>query len=209
MVKPLWALTGIALLGTAGVVGAVVVASSGGEEELVQQIETATASPSAPTKAPSPTTLATPSPAPEPSPSDAPADWRTYVDPVLGFSLEYPADLELSDETGPSPVPGRRILNIHSADKSRVAIVQVYNENEFGAQSVVLEKWAVEFAACREDSLQQASLRGTPAISCNTEVVVGFQSPAIMAKHEGSLYMISHRGLSEAEFNNLIEKFNY
>lgn len=45
MIKPLWAVAGVALLGTAGVAGALVVASSGGEEEFVQEVETATPSP--------------------------------------------------------------------------------------------------------------------------------------------------------------------
>jgi hypothetical protein len=41
-VKALWGLAGPALLGTAGVAGAVIVGSSGGEDEVVQQVETAT-----------------------------------------------------------------------------------------------------------------------------------------------------------------------
>jgi hypothetical protein len=46
--KPLWALAGIGVLGTAGIAGALVVASSGGEEEVVQQGETARATPKEP-----------------------------------------------------------------------------------------------------------------------------------------------------------------
>jgi hypothetical protein len=42
VIKPLWALVGVSLLGTAGVAGALVVASTGGEEEVVQQVETDT-----------------------------------------------------------------------------------------------------------------------------------------------------------------------
>jgi hypothetical protein len=42
VVKPLWGLAGVALLGVAGVAGVVIVASSGGGEEVVQQVETAT-----------------------------------------------------------------------------------------------------------------------------------------------------------------------
>jgi hypothetical protein len=50
LIKPLWALAGIAFLGTAGVAGAIVIAPLGGEEEVVSQEEataetTATASP--------------------------------------------------------------------------------------------------------------------------------------------------------------------
>ena len=61
MIKPLWAVAGVALVGITGVVGAVVVASPGGEEEAVQQVETATPSPEA-------SETATPAPSPAPSP---------------------------------------------------------------------------------------------------------------------------------------------
>jgi hypothetical protein len=47
VVRPLWVLPGIALLGTAAITGVVLVASSGGEEEVVQQVVTATPSPEA------------------------------------------------------------------------------------------------------------------------------------------------------------------
>jgi hypothetical protein len=43
MIRPTWAgVAGVALLGTVGVVGAVIVASPGGDEEVVQQVATAT-----------------------------------------------------------------------------------------------------------------------------------------------------------------------
>ncbi len=42
MIKPIWALAGVALLTTAGVAGALVVASPGGDEEVAQQVATPT-----------------------------------------------------------------------------------------------------------------------------------------------------------------------
>jgi len=64
--KPLWAIAGVALLGIAGIAGTIVVASPGGEEELVQQVETATPTPGA-----SPSTSASPTFSPSPTPSAA------------------------------------------------------------------------------------------------------------------------------------------
>ena len=89
MVKPLWAIAGVALLGTAGIAGAIVVASPGGEEEVVREGETTPAA-SATTPAGSST------PSPEPSPEPIPAEWQTYVDPVYDYSFKYPANWFIS-----------------------------------------------------------------------------------------------------------------
>jgi hypothetical protein len=48
MFRPVWAFAGAGLLGTVGIAGAVIVASSGDEEEIVHQVETAAASPLTP-----------------------------------------------------------------------------------------------------------------------------------------------------------------
>lgn len=99
MVKPLWALTGIALLGTAGAIGAVVVASPGGEEEVVQQVATATATASA-TSEPS-ATASVSSPSPSLAPSSTPV--RT---PGAGETLYRWANLELLIPDGSGIVAG-------------------------------------------------------------------------------------------------------
>jgi hypothetical protein len=78
LIKPLWALAGVALLGT-GAAGAFIVVSSGGEEEVVQQVETATVSASD-------TPQATTSPSPGGSPG-----WEVYADRQLGFSFPHPS----------------------------------------------------------------------------------------------------------------------
>jgi len=80
---------GVALLGIAGGAG-LLIASSGGEEEVAQQVQTASPSASA---APSPPT-SSPSPAPQPTSSQAPT--LKYVDPTYGYSFEYPANWYLS-----------------------------------------------------------------------------------------------------------------
>jgi hypothetical protein len=103
VIKPLWAITGVTLLGTAGIAGAFVVASSGREEEAVQEVETTSSTPDAsvtPTPSPSiaSTTIPATSPAPPPTttPAPAPEGFATYLHagsersaPALSFA--YPA----------------------------------------------------------------------------------------------------------------------
>jgi len=95
MIRPLWGLVGVALLGTAGVAGTVIVASSGGEEEIVQQVETATASPAA-----TATPALSESPAPSPTPASTQGETITYTDPTYGYSFDYPATWYLSPAKG-------------------------------------------------------------------------------------------------------------
>jgi len=86
--KPFWALAGVALLGTIGISGVVIVASSGGEEEAVQQVQTATAPAPSPTHSASPAATETAAPTSTPS---VPEDWPTYSDPAGLFTIRYPA----------------------------------------------------------------------------------------------------------------------
>ena len=102
MVKPLWALAGVALLGTAGVAGALVVASTGGEQEVVQQVETptvtgeASATPES-SRSPSPgPSIPTTDDSPALTPAPAPEGFVTYTHPgsvaAPAHSFAYPAD---------------------------------------------------------------------------------------------------------------------
>ena len=77
--KPLWAVAGVALLSAAGVAGALVIASPGGEEEFVQQAETGTPTASvAATSAPTADETPTASPPCDPNRTSAPGAklWR-------------------------------------------------------------------------------------------------------------------------------------
>jgi hypothetical protein len=99
VIKPLWAVTGVAVLGAAGVAGGVIVASPGGEEEAVQQVQTSSPTTSvtpgvSPT--PSPTAVATAPPTTTPpttSPTEPaiPPDWPNYPDPGGVFTVRYPS----------------------------------------------------------------------------------------------------------------------
>jgi len=94
------AVAGMAFLGTT--VGAYVVASPGGEEEVVQVVETATPTPE-------PSATATPvleEPSPMPSPSEAaddifvPEGGVTYADEVTGVRFSYPKDWVIDPDDG-------------------------------------------------------------------------------------------------------------
>jgi hypothetical protein len=92
LIKPLWALAGVAFLGTAGVAGAVVVAPFGGEEEVVSQ-EEATAEPRATA-----------------SPQGDPEGWVRFTHPGTAeappFSFAYPGEWHLREpELVPATLP--------------------------------------------------------------------------------------------------------
>jgi hypothetical protein len=92
VIKPTWALAGVAFLGIAGGIG-VLVASSGGQQEVVQQVETATPEASA-----GPTTMpATPTPVIT-LPSSTLGATLNYTDPIYGYSFDYPSTWYLSSE---------------------------------------------------------------------------------------------------------------
>ena len=103
MNKPLLA-AGAFFLAGLGTAGVVYVASSGGEEEVVQQIATATPgasastspSPSAP-PSPSPSLAATVTAAASASPQPVPEGWLIYSDPHGRFELFYPPTWYVDD----------------------------------------------------------------------------------------------------------------
>jgi hypothetical protein len=107
VIKPIWAAVGgLTLLGIAGGIGVFVV-SSGGEEEAVQQVGTAT-----PSAAATPMSGITFSPTASPqgtSPAETavpvPADWQMYEDPKERFTIRIPPDWKkasFSTEDNPS-----------------------------------------------------------------------------------------------------------
>jgi hypothetical protein len=93
VVKPRWLLAGAALLASAGLAGAVVVASPGGEEEAVQQVESPT-----PTVTPSASTSPTGSASAKPSATATPAAGTPTATGSTGAC-----------NLNPSPQPGTKI----------------------------------------------------------------------------------------------------
>jgi len=215
VIKPIWAAVGgVALLGTAGGVG-VLIATTGGEEEAAVQNQqtasvaaTATASPGPPPTEVTPSPAATPArtASPEPSPKGIPADWQSYTDPALGFSLRYPPDLMATDLTPPSPAsPNLHVIEFRSVgDRSRGFAIS-FSET-FGLS---LEQWAIEYAACRPDSMQPATLNGIAAIACTREVLEGHSGPAILAQNENLIALISGGGFKDSEFDQVTSSFHF
>jgi hypothetical protein len=187
MIKPLWGLAGIALLGSAGIGGAVIVASSGGEEEVtVQATTTATANGSA-----SPVVTEGPTPAVSSPPTEPPttADWHTYTDEALGFSLRYPPDLVFKDLTGPSPVVGvnERGFRFRSpTEPFRSFTVSVSSNTD----SVSPESWLRDHAACLPDTIRSGELGGQPAAFCTSKPEM-IPEAAVALPHMGKMLFIT------------------
>jgi hypothetical protein len=195
--KGLWAVAGVALLGTASAV-AVYVASPGGEEEAVQATVSATAGTETPTPAGSPTV----SPAASSTPDEVPADWQTYNDLVLAFSLRYPPDLVFKDVT-PGGATERAVDFRSPTDSSRALGISVSKKPE----GLTLKEWAVEFAACRPTSIESATLAGAEAMGCTREVIEGQPEPSILAERGGKVFLMSAIGLTDAEFTQVLSSF--
>ena len=116
MIKPLWGIAAVAFLGTTGVVGAVLVTSSGGTEEAVQVQDSPNRnSTELPSLTPSPRSSPPPSPSGAASPSATPSTplpavtaapggqapggcvnrELIYQDPTGRFAFCYPSDVRL------------------------------------------------------------------------------------------------------------------
>ena len=92
MIK-LW-VAGVAVLATAGVAGALVVGSSGGDEDALPAVQV-TATESATTSyTPTASALAVSSP----TVAATSGETTTYTDPTYGYSLEYPSTWRISTE---------------------------------------------------------------------------------------------------------------
>ena len=189
--------------GSAGAYLALTGEGSGEEAAVAEATPTATPAPTTMAEPTATPTAATPTPAATP----APADFTNYVDPVLGFSLQYPSDLAFTDLTGPIATGGlsQRAIEFRSPDdRSRGFVISV-SDNTKG---LTLEQWAIEFAACRPKSIQQAMLGGVPAIACTREVIEGRPGPAVLAEHEGRMFLMSGR-LTDSEFSRVTESIRF
>lgn len=117
----------------------------------------------------SPTVTAAPSSAPTPSPVPSiPADWQTYTDPVLGFSLRYPPDLVIADLTGPNPTAGlnERVFQFRSPSEPSRSFSLSISSNPDGLGP---EEWLLNKAACLPGTLEQGNVAGQPATLCTSQ----------------------------------------
>jgi hypothetical protein len=194
----------VALIGAVGAT-AVVVAGTGGEEELVQQpaSATATSATTTPTSGASPTVspAASPTQAPTPEPSRAvPADWQTYEDPHLGFSVAYPPDLVFGDLSPSNPEPGinERAFEFQSPNDPRRGFTVAIASN---IKSASLEAWVAEYGPCVPSTFTPGEVDGQPVLFCNSEPA-GVRLKAVAFQQMGNLVLISSL-LPASEFDLL------
>jgi hypothetical protein len=216
--KPIILVPLVALVLVGGSAGAYLAVTSEGS---VEEATVAQATPT-PTSAAEPTPTTAPTQAPGgaggggldlatvvPPPTPASADFTTYVDPVLGFSLQYPPDLAFTDLTGPISTGGliQRAIEFRSPeDPSRAFGISV----SANPKGLTLEQWAIEYAACRPKSIQQGMLGGIAAITCTREVIEGRPAPAVVADHSGRIFLISGTsGLTGSEFIQISGSFGF
>ena len=156
-----------------------------------------------------PTESPAPSPAsPTPTPAVVPPDWKTYTDEEFGFSLRYPPDLAPSHLAGPTPEGAfvERAIEFRSPeDKSRVAAVSV----SANPDKLTLADWAVEFAACRINSIEEIVLSGLPAIACTREVIESVLEPAVLTEDKGKVFLASAIGFSDSELSLLTASISF
>jgi hypothetical protein len=176
--------SGIAgLLLAAGVAGVVFgVMQDGGDEEVVDQLPTvsgttATRTPGAVTETPEATPIRT-------------ANWPTHTEVEFGFTVSYPADLVVEDLT---PQDGGEDVNelvlefrSPSVDARVFAITASANVND-----ITLDAWAVEYGACRPESIELAVISDRNGITCTREVIEGKPNPAGLVERGGYMFLIS------------------
>jgi hypothetical protein len=135
-----------------------------------------------------------------PGPTPTPA-WSTYTDPVLGFTLEYPADLSYTDSGEPATSAEwreRDIVFSSSKDSGHPVFAIAIVENH---ESLALDEWVAQFSACRPDTTVQGQVDGQPAIFCTSEPL----RPELAVTFEFMGRMLLLRGpLSQPEFDRLV-----
>jgi hypothetical protein len=184
----------------------VLLSCTDGDESVSDPTGSGAVSPSPPTATTTAPSTITATTAPPSTPTDT---WLKYIDPVWGFSIQYPPDLNLNDLTGPSPQGGlqARTLDFRSLDtQTRALALSLITSFPDG---VNLEDWAWEFAGCPRETISPSSLDGEPAVRCTREVYQEFREPAIVSQRNGNVFLISGLGLSEDEFDRVFSSFRF
>lgn len=196
--KPLWAVAGVALLGTAGVAGAVIVASSGGEEEVVQQAQTATATVS-PIATSSPSTAPATTPVPSPTPT---TETSSYTDSISSFSFEYPAPWFVAAPVADPTITGYTVtIFSYNPEKARsIGVAPPPEELKIDVnvdpnpEGLTVEQWIAQRTAGPEEGVlviseERSEVDGKPAVKRlvsieETKVIEYFFA------HQGKMYSV-------------------
>jgi len=226
MNKALRAVAGVALLATASAV-AVYVASPGGEEELVQQLATVTATPGSPTPSdgasvtPSPAASATPAPSltPSPAPGALPicptSDARTFTyqpvpggetkehtDDARGYSVRYPAEWTICQVAFSPQIPDF-FAAVEIYDSGLLLRASVYIRGN--PKNLTLEEWIrARDAFFYENPPEERLISGTRALVAPLNFE-GRPSPLAYLRH--GEFVISIKGLKTEDFELIAAGF--
>jgi hypothetical protein len=146
-----------------------------------------------------PTASSTPSPSVTTTAS--PVGWKSYADPLVGFTLSYPSDLIFNDLTGPSPADGfnERVLQFRSAsDQSRSFAISISSN----ANGLTPEDWALQFTACLPETIRQGTVGGKPAIFC-TALPEAIPEATVLLDSSGTILHFSSI-MPASEFDQVI-----
>jgi hypothetical protein len=185
------------ILPVLGLIAALGFACGDSGDDLSQSIATATPKASATPV----TTTASSTPSPSVTTTASPVGWKSYADPLVGFTLSYPSDLIFNDLTGPSPADGfnERVLQFRSAsDQSRSFAISISSN----ANGLTPEDWALQFTACLPETIRQGTVGGKPAIFC-TALPEAIPEATVLLDSSGTILHFSSI-MPASEFDQVI-----
>jgi hypothetical protein len=184
----------------------VIVASPGGEEEIVQQVETASAAAS-PRVSPTATISETPTPTPSaittgPPTSPAPPGYADYTEPGGRYSVRYPTKWQVNALSGDDKIRDfLRATQFIGSDGFTHASIYVF-QNPNGS---TLEDWIAEHNPIFLDHPpEERTISGQRALFSGVSAV-GLPTGAAYLQFDGLVINVS--GLSPADFDDLVTGF--
>jgi hypothetical protein len=185
------------------VTAAIVFLACGETQEVAQTESPRATTPATPTASSAPTTAPAP---PTPTADDVPADWQTYTDPELGFSLEYPPGLVVEDLSDPTSDLSQRVLDFRSEEGQGFAIVVANNPD-----GLSVKDWAAEYSTCvfeKTPEVQNIDVDGNEALKCTGEPFDGkFEAVIVISRSDKIVYITST--VSDRDFDTIMSSFEF
>jgi hypothetical protein len=170
-----------------------------GDDQPQSGTSSATVAPT--TQKSTPILTASSTPTPTVRTAESPVGWKSFTDPLVGFTLSYPPDLIFNDLTGPGPAGGfnERVLQFRSAsDQSRSFAISI----SANANGLTPEDWALEFTACLPETIEQGTVGGKPAIFC-TALPEEIPEATVLLESSGTILHFSSI-MPASEFDQVI-----